>query len=73
MAGQKQGARDEFECSAENLGNRIAGATLFLAAMVGGVAVLIVLFCAAVGFFIGLFLEAGYGWWSTRKRSSVQL
>jgi hypothetical protein len=44
-------------------------ATLFLAAMVGGVAVLIVLFSAAVGFFIGVLLEAGYGWWCTRKRS----
>ena len=45
--------------------------TLLMAAMVGGVAVLIVLFSAAVGFFIGLLLEAGYGWWCTRKRSSV--
>jgi len=44
-------------------------ATLFLAAMVGGVALLIVLFSAAVGFLIGLLLEAGYGWWCTRKRS----
>lgn len=44
-------------------------ATLFLAAMVGGVAVLIVLFSAAVGFFIGVLLEAGYGWWCTKKRS----
>jgi len=43
-------------------------ATLFLAAMVGGVALLIVLFSAAVGFFIGLLLEAAYGWWCTRKR-----
>jgi len=46
-------------------------ATLFLAALVGGVAVLIVLFSAAVGFFIGVLLEAGYGWWCTRKRSSL--
>jgi hypothetical protein len=46
-------------------------ATLFLAAIVGGVAVLIVLFSAAVGFFIGLVLEAGYVWWCTRKRSSL--
>ena len=35
-------------------------ASLFLAAIVGGAAVLIVLFSAAVGSFIGLFLEAGY-------------
>jgi len=46
-------------------------ATLFLAAMVGGVAVLIVLFSAAVGFFIGVLLEAGYGWWCTRKGSGL--
>jgi len=46
-------------------------ATLFLAAMVGGAAVPIVLFSAAVGFFIGVLLEAGYVWWCTRKRSSV--
>jgi len=45
-------------------------ATLFLAAMVGGVALLIVLFSAAIGFCIGALLEAGYGWWSTRKKSS---
>ena len=43
-------------------------ATLFLAAMVGGVALLIVLFSAAGGFFIGLLMEACYGWWCTRKR-----
>jgi len=42
-------------------------ATLFLAAMVGVVAVLIALFSAAVGFFIGLLLEASHGWWSTRS------
>ncbi len=35
-------------------------ATLFLAAIVGGVALLIVLFSAAIGFFIGLLLQAGY-------------
>jgi len=45
-------------------------ATLFLAAMVGGVAFLIVLFSAAVGFFIGLLLEACYGWWFTKWRSN---
>jgi len=45
-------------------------ATLFLVAMVGGVALLIVLFSAAVGFFFGVLLEAGCGWWCTRKRSS---
>jgi hypothetical protein len=46
-------------------------ATLFLAAMVGGVALLIVLLSAAVGFFIGLLLEVGYGWWCARNRSSL--
>ena len=46
-------------------------ATLFLVAMVGCAALLIVLFSAAVGFFIGLVLEAGYVWWCTRKRSSL--
>lgn len=47
-------------------------ATLFLTAMVGGVAVLIVLFSAAVGSFIGVLLEAGYGWWCIRKRRRRQ-
>ena len=42
-------------------------ATLFLAAMVGSVALLIVLFSAAVGFFVGVLLEAGYGWWCVRR------
>jgi len=42
-------------------------ATLFLVAMVGCAALLIVLFSAAVGFFIGVLLETGYGWWCTRK------
>jgi len=48
-------------------------ATLFLAAMVGSVALLIVSFSAAVGFFIGVLLETGYGWWCTRKRSNLWL
>jgi hypothetical protein len=48
-------------------------ATLFLAAILGGVALLIVLFSAAVGFFIGLLLEAGYGWWRTRTKLSSPL
>jgi len=46
-------------------------ASLFLAAIVGGAAVLIVLFSAAVGSFIGLLLEAGYGRWRTRARSRL--
>src|SRR5260370_37658639 len=44
-------------------------ATLFLAAMVGGVAFLIVLFSAAIGFFIGLLLEAGYSWRCSKWRA----
>lgn len=44
------------------------GATLFLAVMVGGVTLLILLFSAAVGFFIGVLLQAGYRWWCTRRR-----
>jgi hypothetical protein len=47
------------------------GAILFLAAIVGGAALVIVLFSAAVGFFIGLVLEAGYGWLAHRKRASL--
>jgi len=47
--------------------------TLFLAAIVGGVALLIVLFSAAAGFFIGLLLEAGYGWWCTKTKSNSSL
>jgi hypothetical protein len=39
----------------------------------GCVAVLIVLFSAAVGFSTGVLLEAGYGWWRNRKRPSVLL
>ena len=58
--------RENLQASPSSL-----SATLFLAAMVGCVAMLIVLFSAAVGFFMGLLLEAGNGWWSTRKRSSV--
>jgi hypothetical protein len=47
-------------------------ATLFLAALVGSVALLILLFSAVVGFFIGLLLEAGYAWWCSRtKRQSA--
>ena len=55
----------------ENLAAPPSGlnATLLLAAMVGGAAVLIVLFSAAVGFVVGVLLEAGYGWWCTRKTS----
>jgi hypothetical protein len=47
-------------------------ATLFLAAMVGGAAVLIVLFSAAVGFFIGVLLEVSLGWWHTRRMSTLR-
>jgi hypothetical protein len=49
-------------------------ATLFLAAMIGGAALLILLFSVAVGFVIGLLLEAGYAWWRSRtKRQFSQL
>jgi len=43
-------------------------ALLFLAVILGGVALFIVLASAAVGFFTGLLLRAGYGAWCTRKR-----
>lgn len=46
-------------------------ATLLLVAMVGCAALLILLFSAAVGFFVGLLLEAGYGWRSARKKPGL--
>ena len=59
----------------ENLQAPLSGLTdiLFFVAMIGGVALLIVLFSAAVGFFIGVLLETGYGWWCTKKRSNLLL
>lgn len=57
--------RENLQASPSSL-----SAMLFLAAMVGGVALLIVLFGAAIGLFIGLLLETGYGWWCARRRSS---
>ena len=54
--------RENLQSSASNL-----GATLFLATMIGGVALLITLFAAAVGFVIGMLLQTGYDWWRSRK------
>jgi len=57
----------------ENLQASASGwsAAVFLAAIVGAAAVLIVLFSAAVGCFIGLLLETGNGWWCSRKNGQL--
>ncbi|HTQ56477.1 MAG TPA: hypothetical protein VMI94_18545 [Bryobacteraceae bacterium] len=45
------------------------GATLFLAAIVGGATVLITLFGGAIGFLFGVAAQTGRDWWRAGRKS----